>query len=66
MTVTTESSPIDLTSIVPRQYVHRAAVSEVLLTGWRPGAAPQTFTVDAQWPRGHSLFAQSRLGQIIL
>ncbi|OIJ94465.1 gamma-butyrolactone biosynthesis enzyme [Streptomyces sp. MUSC 14] len=59
MTVTTESSPIVFTSIVPRQYVHRAAVSEVLLTSWHPTAAPHTFVVDAQWPRGHSLFAQS-------
>ncbi|MFE3939364.1 gamma-butyrolactone biosynthesis enzyme, partial [Streptomyces goshikiensis] len=25
-----------LTTTVPREYVHRAAVSEVLLTGWGP------------------------------
>ncbi|MFC8346977.1 ScbA/BarX family gamma-butyrolactone biosynthesis protein [Streptomyces sp. NPDC057280] len=58
MTAPTDS-PIGLTSIVPRQYVHRAAVSEVLLTGWRPTAAADTFIVDAQWPRGHAVFAQS-------
>ncbi|MFE2286527.1 ScbA/BarX family gamma-butyrolactone biosynthesis protein [Streptomyces sp. NPDC059443] len=27
-----------LTTTVPREYVHRAAVSEVLLTGWEPAA----------------------------
>ncbi|MFE9769602.1 ScbA/BarX family gamma-butyrolactone biosynthesis protein [Streptomyces sp. NPDC005808] len=52
------------TTTVPRQYVHRAAVSEVLLTGWEPavdGAAvqPDAFVIRAQWPRGHSLFSQA-------
>ncbi|MFE9023427.1 ScbA/BarX family gamma-butyrolactone biosynthesis protein [Streptomyces sp. NPDC007808] len=50
-----------LTTTVPREFVHRAAVAEVLLTGWEP--VPQgsldSFVVRAQWPRGHSLFAQS-------
>ncbi|MCB5169617.1 gamma-butyrolactone biosynthesis enzyme [Streptomyces bambusae] len=49
-----------LTTTVPREYVHRAAVSEVLLTGWEPAAysgAGDRFLVRAQWPRGHSLFA---------
>ncbi|MHC0432266.1 ScbA/BarX family gamma-butyrolactone biosynthesis protein [Streptomyces sp. O3] len=51
-----------LTTTVPCEYVHRAAVSEVLLTGWRreeptdPGDC-DTFVVNAQWPRGHALFA---------
>ncbi|MCX4545914.1 ScbA/BarX family gamma-butyrolactone biosynthesis protein [Streptomyces sp. NBC_01565] len=51
-----------LTTTVPRQYVHRAAVSEVLLTGWGPdplGAETDqsdSYVVRAQWPRGHSLF----------
>ncbi|MEU2249811.1 ScbA/BarX family gamma-butyrolactone biosynthesis protein [Streptomyces sp. NPDC019224] len=47
------------TTTVPRQYVHRAAISEVLLTGWRPAQEPHTFVVGTQWPRGHALFAQS-------
>ncbi|GAA2708373.1 MULTISPECIES: ScbA/BarX family gamma-butyrolactone biosynthesis protein [Streptomyces] len=44
-----------LTTTVPREYVHRAAVAEVLLTGWRK-AGRDRFTVWAQWPRGHSFF----------
>jgi 2-oxo-3-(phosphooxy)propyl 3-oxoalkanoate synthase len=43
-----------LTAAVPREYVHRAAVAEVLLTGWRPRR--DGFAVTAQWPRGHSFF----------
>lgn len=52
-----------LTTTVPREFVHRASVAEVLLTGWE--AVPERegrsdcFVVRAQWPRGHSLFAQS-------
>ncbi|MFJ5220873.1 ScbA/BarX family gamma-butyrolactone biosynthesis protein [Streptomyces sp. NPDC088354] len=49
-----------LTTTVPREYVHRSAVSEVLLTGWRPAAgdaATPRFTVRAQWPRAHTLFS---------
>lgn len=46
----------DLTSTVAREYVHRAAVSEVFLTGWtRTGK--DAFTVSAQWPRSHSFYA---------
>ncbi|MEU3281208.1 ScbA/BarX family gamma-butyrolactone biosynthesis protein [Streptomyces antibioticus] len=43
-----------LTATVPRQLVHRAAVAETLLTGWRRTAADR-FTVSAQWPRAHGL-----------
>ncbi|MFD9442441.1 ScbA/BarX family gamma-butyrolactone biosynthesis protein [Streptomyces sp. NPDC060006] len=44
-----------LTSTVPKELVHRAAVAEVLLTGWeRRGDA--RFAVTAQWPRAHSFF----------
>ncbi|WP_328973680.1 ScbA/BarX family gamma-butyrolactone biosynthesis protein [Streptomyces sp. NBC_00239] len=57
-------APAGLTSTVPREYVHRAAVSEVLLTGWEaaptgPAGHPESFVVRAQWPRGHSLFSQA-------
>ncbi|MCX4576248.1 ScbA/BarX family gamma-butyrolactone biosynthesis protein [Streptomyces sp. NBC_01571] len=54
-----------LTTTVPREYVHRAAVSEVLLTGWEAAAEPvgpdrsDVFAVSAQWPRSHSFFTQS-------
>uniref|UniRef100_A0AAU2JT20 A-factor biosynthesis hotdog domain-containing protein n=1 Tax=Streptomyces sp. NBC_00049 TaxID=2903617 RepID=A0AAU2JT20_9ACTN len=45
-----------LTTTVPRELVHRAAVAEVFLTGMcRP--AEDRFHVTAQLPRGHSFFA---------
>ncbi|NYI04074.1 hypothetical protein FHU37_001017 [Allostreptomyces psammosilenae] len=44
-----------LTTTVPREYVHRAAVAEVLLTDWETDG-PDRFTVTAQWPRGHALY----------
>ncbi|GAA1899637.1 ScbA/BarX family gamma-butyrolactone biosynthesis protein [Streptantibioticus ferralitis] len=50
-----------LTTTVPRQYVHRAAISEVFLTGWETGD-PDGFIVRGQWPRGHAVFAP-RFGQ---
>ncbi|MFR9795697.1 ScbA/BarX family gamma-butyrolactone biosynthesis protein [Streptomyces sp. MS06] len=46
---------ITLTTTVAKEYVHRAAVSEVFLTGWRENA-PDTFTVTAQWPRCHTFY----------
>ncbi|OIK23571.1 hypothetical protein VT52_031815 [Streptomyces malaysiense] len=39
-----------------REYVHRAALAEVFLTGWQETAA-DTFHVTAQWPRFHSFYA---------
>lgn len=44
-----------LTCTVPKEFVHRAAVAEVLLTGWRRQSDTH-FTVAAQWPRAHSFF----------
>ncbi|OEU86327.1 hypothetical protein DB35_13485 [Streptomyces abyssalis] len=47
--------PPGLTTTVPREYVHRASVTEVLLTGWttlKDGRCAMT----AQWPRSHSFF----------
>ncbi|MFE5398563.1 ScbA/BarX family gamma-butyrolactone biosynthesis protein [Streptomyces sp. NPDC056568] len=44
-----------LTTTVPREYVHRAAVSEVFLTHWEADS-PDRFSVTAQWPRAHALF----------
>lgn len=40
---------------VPRALVHRAAISEVLLTGVRR-CSEDTFRVGAQWSRGHSYY----------
>ncbi|MFI0154983.1 ScbA/BarX family gamma-butyrolactone biosynthesis protein [Streptomyces lydicus] len=47
--------PSALTTTVPREYVHRTAVSEVFLTNWRRGAA-DSWIVSAQWPRAHSFY----------
>lgn len=56
--------PVELTSLpgvelheqtVPRKYVHRASISEVLLTGWQKISA-DTFLLGSQWPRTHSLY----------
>jgi hypothetical protein len=44
-----------LTSTVPRELVHRSAVAEVFLTGWRRETESR-FTLTAQWPRAHSFF----------
>ncbi|MFI2778810.1 ScbA/BarX family gamma-butyrolactone biosynthesis protein [Streptomyces sp. ALB3] len=57
-----------LTSTVPREYVHRAAVSEVFLTGWDPTGPVgpddrDAFTIRAQWPRSHALFAREGVYQ---
>lgn len=57
------NSPLALrqmTSTVPRQLVHRAAVAEVFLTGW--AVLDETrIRVHAQWPRAHSFYTP-RLG----
>lgn len=45
-----------LTTTVPKEFVHRASVAEVLLTDWAR-VEESRFTVAAQWPRGHSFFA---------
>ncbi|MFC8405488.1 ScbA/BarX family gamma-butyrolactone biosynthesis protein [Streptomyces griseoincarnatus] len=44
-----------LTTTVPREFVHRAGVAEVMLTGWER-ADERRFAVSAQWPRGHIFF----------
>ncbi|MFD3532140.1 ScbA/BarX family gamma-butyrolactone biosynthesis protein [Streptomyces sp. NPDC058664] len=48
-----------LTTTVPREYVHRAALSEVFLTDWRRNG-PDSFTVNAQWPRSHCFYTPER------
>ncbi|MEU9167351.1 ScbA/BarX family gamma-butyrolactone biosynthesis protein [Streptomyces sp. NPDC048420] len=48
------AGPASLTATVPREFVHRVAVAEILLTGWtRTGT--DRFTITAQWPRAHQL-----------
>lgn len=64
MRVATLMHPADLSSAdapelflqtVPRTLVHRAAVSEVFVTGIQR-MAPEHFRVGAQWPRSHSYY----------
>lgn len=55
MTVLTALHPATTTAVIPREYVHKAAQSEVLLTGWEPQSA-EDFTIRAQWPRAHSFY----------
>ncbi|WP_449062749.1 ScbA/BarX family gamma-butyrolactone biosynthesis protein [Planomonospora algeriensis] len=40
---------------VPRRLVHRAAISEVMLTDWR-AVDGETFLLGAQWPRTHPFY----------
>ncbi|MEU8787045.1 ScbA/BarX family gamma-butyrolactone biosynthesis protein [Streptomyces sp. NPDC048637] len=44
-----------LTTTVPREYVHRNALSEVFLTNWRQGP-DDSWVVSAQWPRAHTFY----------
>ncbi|MFF0430012.1 ScbA/BarX family gamma-butyrolactone biosynthesis protein [Streptomyces sp. NPDC004520] len=58
MLITTDRPAVPrqaLTTTVAKEYVHRAALSEVFLTGWER-AGRDTFTVSAQWPRSHSFY----------
>ncbi|MDA5283745.1 ScbA/BarX family gamma-butyrolactone biosynthesis protein [Streptomyces sp. NPDC054904] len=47
-----------LTSTVPREYVHRSAVAEVFLTGYER-IGDDVFRVSAQWPRAHMFFTSA-------
>lgn len=47
-----------LTTTVPRELVHKAALAEVFLTGWRRTGA-DAFVVTAQWPRTHAFYGTS-------
>src|SRR3954466_6506532 len=50
-----------LTTTVPKEFVHRAAVAEVMLTDWQRTDEAH-FKVAAQWPRSHSFFTPSEAG----
>jgi 2-oxo-3-(phosphooxy)propyl 3-oxoalkanoate synthase len=45
---------------VPRRFVHRASVAEVLITGFAVDDRPNSFLLAAQWPRGHSFYRTAR------
>lgn len=57
MTVTASTRVIERPSAtsVPREYVHKAAASEVLLTGLSP-TGPDRFHVSARWPSRHPFY----------
>ncbi|MEU8975175.1 ScbA/BarX family gamma-butyrolactone biosynthesis protein [Streptomyces monashensis] len=44
-----------LTTTVPKEYVHRACLAEVFLTGCTSHGR-QNFSLTGQWPRAHTLF----------
>lgn len=44
-----------MTTTVPKELVHRAAVAEVMLTDWRR-VGDTRFALTAQWSRGHSFY----------
>ncbi|MEU8995261.1 ScbA/BarX family gamma-butyrolactone biosynthesis protein [Streptomyces caniferus] len=48
------NGPSELTTTVPREYVHRVALSEVFLTNWH--RAEDGWVVSAQWPRAHTFY----------
>ncbi|THA69995.1 hypothetical protein E6P78_11210 [Streptomyces sp. A0958] len=48
-----------LTTTVPKEFVHRASVAEVLLTDWER-VGDLSFTVTGQLPRHHGFFATIR------
>jgi len=56
--VESPAGPRPLTTTVPRELVHRAAVAETFLTGWR-STDTDRFVLTAQWPRAHQLHVSS-------
>src|SRR5690349_14107193 len=44
-----------LTTTVPKEYVHRACLAEVFLTGCTKQGETQ-FALSGQWPRAHTFF----------
>lgn len=49
------TTPPRLTTTVPAEYVHRAALAEVFLTGCEK-TGPETYVLTGQWPRAHTFF----------
>lgn len=54
--------PPRFAATVPRQFVHRSAIAEVFLTGWRR-CDDHRMQVDAQWPRSHSFHRPDASGR---
>ena len=47
-----------LTTTVPKEYVHRASLAEVFLTGCAVDER-ENFSLTGQWPRAHTLFTSA-------
>ncbi|WP_293994981.1 ScbA/BarX family gamma-butyrolactone biosynthesis protein [Streptomyces sp.] len=45
-----------LTTTVPKEYVHRASLAEVFLTGCTAQDGRRRFSLIGQWPRAHTFF----------
>ncbi|MFG2941255.1 ScbA/BarX family gamma-butyrolactone biosynthesis protein [Streptomyces sp. NPDC048282] len=45
-----------LTTTVPKEYVHRASLAEVFLSGCTAQDGGQRFSLTGQWPRAHTFF----------
>ncbi|MFD8717540.1 ScbA/BarX family gamma-butyrolactone biosynthesis protein [Streptomyces sp. NPDC059629] len=45
-----------LTTTVPKEYVHRASLAEVFLTGCTAQDGGLRFSLTGQWPRAHTFF----------
>ncbi|MEU2420961.1 ScbA/BarX family gamma-butyrolactone biosynthesis protein [Streptomyces sp. NPDC007851] len=45
-----------LTTTVPKEYVHRASLAEVFLTGCTAQDGGVRFSLTGQWPRAHTFF----------
>jgi hypothetical protein len=53
-----DTGDLSFESTVDRRLVHRAAVSEVLITDWRK-LGKGAFRCAVQWPRGHVLYSSA-------
>jgi hypothetical protein len=49
-------APGRLTTTVPKEYVHRASLAEVFLTGCTAHQDGLRFSLTGQWPRAHTFF----------
>lgn len=54
-TPTPSATATSFTASVPREYVHKTAESEVLLTGLLP-VGPDSYRITARWPVDHSFY----------
>ncbi|MFF8769750.1 AfsA-related hotdog domain-containing protein [Kitasatospora sp. NPDC015120] len=51
----TAAVPVTVPVAVPKEYVHKRAAEEVLLTGWEQ-RAEDSYRITARWPRDHRAY----------